>query len=207
MTRERILDVAELLFAQKGTKETSLRRITGEAGVNIASIKYHFGSKDGLIKALLRRRLDPINRERMKRLKAIRKAAEDSGSRPCVRDLMHAIFEPILTFTESCENAENFLRFVARAMIDPDETVKEIFLSEMKDVLFLLFQLMKEACPNTPPDRLFWHLQFSLGAMGHALYGRGHLKLVPPGVNSAAGSKKVLEYWLDFVCNGIDGAR
>ena len=45
-TVDRILDTAEVLFAQKGFAETSLRAITSKAGVNLAAVNYHFGSKE-----------------------------------------------------------------------------------------------------------------------------------------------------------------
>ena len=46
--KERILDVAERLFADFGFPVTSLRDITREAGVNLAAVNYHFGSKEAL---------------------------------------------------------------------------------------------------------------------------------------------------------------
>jgi hypothetical protein len=50
--RERILEVAERMFAEHGMSGVGLRAITTEANVNLASIAYHFGSKDGLLEAL-----------------------------------------------------------------------------------------------------------------------------------------------------------
>ncbi|MFC7159731.1 TetR/AcrR family transcriptional regulator [Pseudidiomarina halophila] len=44
-TKDKILDAAEVLFAEHGFKQTSLRQITAEAEVNLASVNYHFGSK------------------------------------------------------------------------------------------------------------------------------------------------------------------
>ena len=55
-TKDRILDVAETLFADNGFAATSLRDITHEAGVNIAAVNYHFGSKDALLGAVFERR-------------------------------------------------------------------------------------------------------------------------------------------------------
>ena len=51
-TVERILDAAEILFAEKGFSETSLRLITSKAQVNLAAVNYHFGSKKSLIQAV-----------------------------------------------------------------------------------------------------------------------------------------------------------
>src|SRR5256885_9089128 len=60
-TRIRILDAAEELFMQHGFEGTSMRLLTAKAGVNLAAVNYHFGSKDALIEAVFHRRLDPMN--------------------------------------------------------------------------------------------------------------------------------------------------
>ena len=56
-TKERILDAAERLFADEGFAATSLRQITAEAGVNLAAVNYHFGSKESLLTAVFERRV------------------------------------------------------------------------------------------------------------------------------------------------------
>ena len=56
-TRERILDVAERLFMENGYEATSMRTITSEAEENLASVNYHFGSKEALVCEVFRRRL------------------------------------------------------------------------------------------------------------------------------------------------------
>ncbi len=53
-TKEKILDVAEGLFAEYGFNDTSLRTITSKAGVNLASVNYHFGDKKTLVRAVLK---------------------------------------------------------------------------------------------------------------------------------------------------------
>ena len=78
-TREAILDTAESLFAQQGHEATSMRQITGAAGVNLASVNYHFGSKESLVQAVLKRRLEVLNRERMRLLDELE---AQSGGKP-----------------------------------------------------------------------------------------------------------------------------
>lgn len=56
-TKQKILDAAELLFAEQGFSDTSLRVITTAAGVNLAAVNYHFGSRKDLIKAVMDRYL------------------------------------------------------------------------------------------------------------------------------------------------------
>src|SRR2546426_2395230 len=67
-TKERILDAAETLFMEHGFEATSVRLITAAAGANLAAANYHFGSKEELFRAVLTRRLDPMNQERVELL-------------------------------------------------------------------------------------------------------------------------------------------
>src|SRR5690606_20854607 len=66
-TKQRILDTAERLFADKGFTETSLRTLTQEAQVNLAAVHYHFGSKERLFAEILGRIVAPVNAERVRR--------------------------------------------------------------------------------------------------------------------------------------------
>ena len=70
-THDRLLDTAERLFAERGIDATSLHHITAEADAKLASVNYHFGSKEELIRELFARRIGPINRERLDQLAAI----------------------------------------------------------------------------------------------------------------------------------------
>ena len=64
-TRSRILDAAEVLFMEHGFDGTSMRMITGSAGVNLAAVNYHFGTKELLIQEVFRRRLTDLNNARV----------------------------------------------------------------------------------------------------------------------------------------------
>ncbi len=59
-TRNRILTVARRLFARNGFEGTSVRDITGEAGVNLGAITYHYGSKEALYTAVLASLIHPL---------------------------------------------------------------------------------------------------------------------------------------------------
>jgi len=53
-TRERLLETASHLFAEKGYASTSVREIVARAGVSKPVLYYHFQSKEGLYYAILK---------------------------------------------------------------------------------------------------------------------------------------------------------
>src|SRR6478735_927974 len=93
-TKTRILDAAERLFVEHGFEATSLRSLTSAAGVNLAAVNYHFGSKEELFQAVLTRRLDPMNQERIELLGRVEREA---GGRTLSCDrILAAMFIPAL---------------------------------------------------------------------------------------------------------------
>src|SRR6187402_1196711 len=76
-TRSAILNAAERLYADRGFGDVTLRDIVAAAGVNLAAVNYHFGSKDELIAELFVTRGLVTNRERLNELKAAEEAGGD----------------------------------------------------------------------------------------------------------------------------------
>src|SRR5690606_17021133 len=67
-TKETVFETAERLFALHGIQNVSVRDITAEAKVNLASVNYHFGSKDALLFEIYRQRSSELKRERQRML-------------------------------------------------------------------------------------------------------------------------------------------
>jgi AcrR family transcriptional regulator len=86
-TKQAVFNAAERLFALNGFQNVSVRDITAEAGVNLASVNYHFGSKDALLVEIFRRRTAELNRERARLL---HEAAGRHGGKPPVREILEA---------------------------------------------------------------------------------------------------------------------
>ncbi|MGH8722039.1 MAG: TetR/AcrR family transcriptional regulator, partial [Burkholderiales bacterium] len=112
VTRTRILDAAEELFMQHGFEGTSMRQLTSRAGVNLAAVNYHFGSKDALIEAVFRRRLDPMN--------AARLAALDRLEDLSAENIIRAFIGPSLRLIEDAKGGgRNFIRLLGRTYTEP----------------------------------------------------------------------------------------
>lgn len=92
-TVERILDAAEALFSERGFAETSLRTITSTAGVNLAAVNYHFGSKKALIQAVFERFLEPLVADIERRLSELEQQPEAINVESLLKVLSSAIYE------------------------------------------------------------------------------------------------------------------
>ena len=93
-TKTKILDAAEGLFAAHGFTSTSLRTVTAEAGVNLAAVNYHFGSKEQLIEAVFARRIGPLERRRLEMLDDEQQRA---GSAPLsVERIFFTLIHPVV---------------------------------------------------------------------------------------------------------------
>ena len=97
-TSERLLDAAEQLFADRGVDAVSVRAVNAAAGANVAAVHYHFGSKEALVEAVLRRRMDTIASRRLAML-----AALPTDARPEVHAVMEALVEPLAELSADSE--------------------------------------------------------------------------------------------------------
>src|SRR5215472_16232853 len=190
-TKERILDSAEALFMEHGFEATSPRQLTSAAGVNLAAVHYHFGSKEELFEAVLRRRLDPMNQER---LALLTRFEHESAPRPLsCEKILAAMFIPALKLARDPKRGgKNFLRLLGRAYADPAPFIRR-FLSEQYAVMIARF---KAACgralPHLPKKELSWRLHFVMGALSYTLAGTDALKLIAALNPRDAGNDEAL---------------
>ena len=117
-TRERILDAAETHFADYGFAGASLRGIIVDANVNQAAIHYHFRTKKALFDAVVRRRLEPLNRERLRRLSLLE---TDAGAgAPEVEAITDAFVRPSIELRCVAERGAVWQKLIARYGTDAE---------------------------------------------------------------------------------------
>ncbi|MBS0528657.1 MAG: TetR family transcriptional regulator [Proteobacteria bacterium] len=162
-TRSAILTAAERLYADRGFADVTLRDIVAAAGVNLAAVNYHFGSKDELIAELFVTRSLATNRERLNELKA---AEEAGGGRADIGVVLRALVGPTL---RGClgpdKQRSDAARFMIRASIESVPPIRKIKNREV-DHLRKFAAAMKRALPDRDEVDLYWGLHFAL-AMAH----------------------------------------
>jgi len=176
-TQAKILDTAEGLFMEHGFEATSLRQITAAAGVNLAAVNYHFGSKEELFQTVLTRRLDPMNQERLTLLARFER--EVAPRHLSAEKVLTAMFIPALKLARDPERGgKDFLRLLGRAYADPAPFIRH-FLSEQYAVMITRFKAaFARALPHLPKKELSWRLHFVMGALSYTLAGTDALRLI-----------------------------
>jgi AcrR family transcriptional regulator len=168
-TKSRILDAAETLFIECGYEAMSLRQITSKAEVNLAAVNYHFGSKEALMHAMLSRRLDLLNRERLKLLDRFDALL---GARLTCEHVLGAMFIPALRVSRDTRiGGKAFLRLLGRAYTDPSSFIRDFLGAHYASVSERFFEAFQRALPHLPREELGWRLHFAIGALSGVLAG------------------------------------
>lgn len=165
-TKEAILSAAERLFADRGVPRASLRAITGEAEVNLAAVHYHFGSKQGLVRAVLARRLEPLNQRRFDLLS---EAEDASGGAPAVGEIVRAFVLPALEMVQQEPGGHAFARFLLSAFQDPNPEFRELLLEQFRDTIERFSRALQKSLPHLPLEEVYWRFHFMVGVMAHTV--------------------------------------
>jgi len=176
-TQNRILDAAEELFLQHGFEGASMRMLTARAGVNLAAINYHFGSKDALIEAVLRRRLDPMNANRIAALDRLEAQVADQSVEP--NAIIGAFVGTSLRMIEDARGGgRNFIRLLGRTYTDPDKRIRALIGQLYAPTMERYKAAFARALPDLPGDELIWRMHFMFGTLSYTLAATDTVQLI-----------------------------
>ncbi|MFT5049496.1 MAG: AcrR family transcriptional regulator [Chlamydiales bacterium] len=203
-TQQRLLEAAERLFGSLGFAETSLRALTGAASTNLAAVNYHFGSKEGLFKAVVERVVAPVNRERLRLLDELE--GRSGGQTPNIEDVLRAFFGPALAVgTRPDAEGERMRKLMGRIRFEGtplDESVHEVF----NEVEARFGPVFMRALPHLAPKGLFWRLHFALGVMCSTMFNPNQVQLISNGLCDPTDVQDALDQMVRFVSAGFMSA-
>lgn len=205
-TKDTILNAAEYLFAEQGFGATSLRQITARAAVNLAAVNYHFGSKDELATEVLRRRIEPINRERRLRLDRICRPAS-------LEDIVRAFLEPAMrtqpgdpgTVAES--QAAGLCRLFGRISVEQPPFLRELFREQFGELSQRFIAMLTEAAPEIPATTLWWRMHFTVGAMAHTLQSAHVLNQLSGGACDPEDNEAITAQLIAYAIGGVSAPQ
>lgn len=168
VTKDRILDSAESLFIANGFQATSLRRITAMARVNLAAVNYHFQSKEQLIMAVMMRKIEPINRQRLDMLDRIE--AEASPTSPLsLEKVLVAFLKPVVDAQATGIDLGSFPVLMGRLYTEPGGLFQKLFAVAFPVVARRFKDAMARALPSAAPVDVIWGMHLTVGSMAHYL--------------------------------------
>ena len=201
-TKRDILDAAELLYAARGPHATSLRQIISRARVNLAAVHYHFGSKESLLRAVMARRLVPLNAERL----ALLEEQERKCGRRIIplREVLTALVGPALRLSRNPQKGGAvFMQLLGRCFMEPDPKIQAMLDRQLQEVAGRFIPALQRALPKLPPEDFFWRIHFLVGAMAHTMADAERLRTFSGGLCDPDDTEAMIDQLVDFLTAGF----
>ena len=200
-TKNQVFNAAERLFALHGFQNVSVRDITAEAGVNLASVNYHFGSKDALLFEIFRRRTAELNRDRARML---HEASDRHAGKPPVREILTALFAPPLKWLAPDSERRISLQFLIRARSEGTEEMRNVLRSDVSHLRRFSDALLA-ALPQLPPEEVYWRIHFALGMIHQNRFAElDRLNVLSEGATREDDVEALLKRMVDFAEAGFN---
>lgn len=201
-TREKLLDVAEELFAERGISATSLRLLTRTAGTNLAAVHYHFGSKDGLVDAVLERRARALNRARLADLARIE--AVCAPAPPAVDEVLRAFIAPGTRMLAELHDRRALLaRLRGRIEGEPPEVVAALVRKHFGSTCARFLEALQRALPRLDKQLVAERFRFCLAALSLTFSESFDLDTIPGHPPAPSGDDRRAERLIEFLAAGL----
>ena len=199
-TKNLVFAAAERLFAVHGFQKVSVRDITAEAGVNLASVNYHFRSKDALLLEIFRRRTAELNRARARLL---HEASDLHQGKPPVRAILEALIAPPVRWLDPKGDRLISVQFIIRARSEGTEEMKAALRNDVSHLRRFADALLI-ARPDLPPEEVYWRLHFVLGMIHNNRFAEfDRLNTLSEGLTREDDFEALIQRMVDFAEAGF----
>jgi AcrR family transcriptional regulator len=197
--RQRLMDASEQLFAEHGWNAVSIRTIVSAAGVNLAALHYHFGSKEQLLSEIFIARAKPIAEERVRLLSEI-----DLRNSPSLERILEAFLRPALTIgSDQRFGGRAFVKLRARLATEPEQVSRRILSNAFDESSSEFLEALALALPDLPRADLEWRFHFMLGAMFYTMADAGRIQSLTDGRCDPGRVEDALLHIIPFLAAGF----
>jgi AcrR family transcriptional regulator len=198
----RLVVAAEELFAERGFESVSVRDITKRAGMNIASVNYHFGSRSGLVAGVMTRYVTPINDERLAGIEALERRW--SGKAVPLEEVLEAFVRPLVNQVRKSELSERlFLKLVGRMFGEQASAMPPLVEEQLKQVLSRYVKTLALSLPHLAVDEIVWRMHFVVGAIIHTMAQEEVLQRISQGSCGQPTIDITLNRFFSFAISGL----
>lgn len=198
-TRERLLDMAEALFFDKGYENVSIRELTSAAGTNVASINYYFKSKENLYRETVRRKLSIVANELITEIK--QDIYRDEA--PDLRKIITAYVTRYMSNVLLVKEASRFIETISQDMSEGG-IITDILIEEMvAPVHVILKDAISRVRPDLPEDKVSLCIISIGGQMFHFIRAREIIRRMTGHDYSEHFIRGITNHIIDFSLNGM----
>jgi AcrR family transcriptional regulator len=201
-TKERILDAAEELFAIQGHSAVAFREIAEQSNLHISQIVYHFGNKLNLLEAIVVRRADMLNSDRIERLKAYHGLYGYNHQDP--EPIIRALVEPYLSRIASGDVHWRYFGAITGHIVW-DPATRAIMERAYNSVAIQYINAMCSAWPDVPQEAIHRGFQFILALIFSVGADDGRLESLSNGRFSLREYERSGIHVIPFIVSGFRG--
>ncbi len=198
-SRDRIMDTAERLMAERGFAAVSVREVTAAAQVHLSGITYHFGSKEMLLESIFERRASALNSERSALLDAC--DPQLTGCAPRIEEVLHAFCQPAFSLARQSGGAR-FLR-LQRLMFAEDGPLSRRIKTKYYDPMSRrMIRMLGEALPELSPSSIYLRFNFLVGVLFSTLRDQTKVGVLSQGTVQIDPDAEAAEF-MRFLLHGF----
>ncbi|MCZ6675199.1 MAG: TetR/AcrR family transcriptional regulator [Verrucomicrobia bacterium] len=202
-TQIKILEAAEAEFAEFGFVGASIRNITQRAGVNLASVNYHFGTKEQLIKHLLLFRITPLNQLRLNNLH--KEQERHQGEAVPIPILVNLLVRPALEKMLTVEGGQ-FVRAMARCMSEPLGFIESLDRDVFHEIFTAYYLAFQKALPGLDEQAVAIQMNFVVCTMVGMMMHFPRMDNLRGKNLSKEKFDQILDQFIDFISSGVEGS-
>jgi AcrR family transcriptional regulator len=166
----RILQAAEVVFADKGPEKATLREITTRADVNLAAVSYYFGSKAVLTRAVFDQLSTRLNDLRTNDLEICLAQAAHAKKAPDLKAVLEIFIRP---YVETGKSGQLFARLIMQHRVAPSDLTSAIVKNHFDPMAKRFIAAITLACPEMDSTEFFWRYVFMIGAVVYSVADTG----------------------------------
>ena len=157
-TKHQILETAEKEFADNGFAGTTLRNLVKKAGVNLAAVGYHFGSKEELFRTVVAGIAQPIVYHELEAVDRLEQQAKERGEPLTLEQVLTAFLQPSLQYLMQEEQQWMVkARLMGRCRTET-APIQSLAANEFSESFTRFLGLMEQAVPDQSRSELHWKL-------------------------------------------------
>lgn len=213
-TVERIVEVAERMFAESGYRGVSLRAVMRECNVHAAAVHYHFGSKEALLEEIFARRAGTLNTERLRLLSDLLNSRRgDSPAPDLLEKILDAFLRPSFGWpgddhadadaAARGEEVRRFTRLRSGLAHEEAELSQRLIERHFNETSKCFVAALRDVLPHLSESALFWRFHFLLGAQFYTLSNPGRVESLSGRSFDASNFQRALDEMIAFVAAGF----